>query len=200
MSKCIKQDAMPDVGNPDQEEIRMSDKGLIHIYCGDGKGKTTAALGLVVRALGNNYKVVIVQFFKSWNTGEISTLQKLDNISFIRCNVPAVFSWELKDEQIAPLIEEHNSVFLQVISQCKCNDNGKILIVFDELIGTYNENFIDNEMVLNFLKNKPANIEVVLTGRNPRQELLDIADYVSEIKKVKHPFDKGIKARKGVEY
>jgi cob(I)alamin adenosyltransferase len=91
----------------------------------------------------------------------------------------------------------HNNNLKQALQLCE-NQEYK-LIILDEIIGAYNKNLIDSELLLNFLQNKPQELEVVMTGRNPDKTLLSFADYISEIKKIKHPFDKGIKAREGIE-
>jgi len=173
-------------------------KGLIHIYCGDGKGKTTAALGLSIRASGSGFGVYFIQFLKSVETGEINALKNLKNITVIRGNLPFGFTWQLNYEEKLELKKEHNRLLKEGISMLQ-GDCSQTLLVLDEIIGAYDYNLIDRQMVLDFLKNKPPMLEVVLTGRNPAQELIELADYISEIKKIKHPFDKGIKARKGIE-
>lgn len=172
--------------------------GLIHIYCGDGKGKTTAALGLALRACGNGYKVILVQFLKSQHTSELDILSYIENIEVIRSKKSDKFTWNLTDEEKRVLMEDNNSIFQKVTSSIE--QYKKTLVIFDEIIGAIDTKLIDEDLVLDFLKNKPLNAEVVLTGRNPDNELLDLADYVSEIKKIKHPFDNGISAREGIEY
>ncbi len=172
--------------------------GLIHIYCGDGKGKTTAALGLALRACGNGYRVILVQFLKSHHTGELGILSCIENIEVLRSKKSDKFTWNLTDDEKRALTEENNSIFKKVVSSIE--HDKKTLVIFDEIIGAINTMLIDEALVLDFLKNKPLQAEVVLTGRNPDDKLLDLADYVSEIKKIKHPFDKGISAREGIEY
>jgi cob(I)alamin adenosyltransferase len=159
------------------------EKGLIQIYCGDGKGKTTAALGLSVRALGSGMNVLFVQFLKSVETGELNTLAALSQIRVLRGT----------DKSLSA----HNSIFREAVLLCRSGQAE--LLVLDEVIGAYNRELVDREALLDFLRNKPEFVEVVLTGRNPPQELLELADYVSEIRKAKHPFDRGISARKGIE-
>jgi cob(I)alamin adenosyltransferase len=173
-------------------------KGLIHIYCGDGKGKTTAALGLVLRASGDDYRVIVVQFLKGWKTSELNALKKMSNVTVIQGNLPAGFTWDLTDEQKAQMKLEHDRIFKEAV--LLCGDGRKTLLILDEIIGALGYNYISSEIVLPFLEQKPAQLEVVLTGRNPDQHLLELADYVSEIKKIKHPMDKGINARKGIEF
>ena len=174
------------------------DKGLIHIYHGDGKGKTTCAVGLSIRALGAGYRVIFAQFLKGGNTSELNILEQLPNLEIIRCEKDYNFTWLLKPEELEALKAEHIELFKMVLHKCQSNDV-KILVVLDELCATYELNLIDREMVMGFLKDKSAYVEVVITGRNPVPELLEVADYISEIKKEKHPMDKGIMARKGIE-
>lgn len=175
----------------------MSKRGLIHVYCGDGKGKTTAAIGLSIRALGRNYQVIFLQFLKWQETGEISALKKFDNLTVIRGeDLIHKFTWNMTAEEKAKMVQTHNEMFRHAVSLCTSD---KCLLIMDELIGAYDMDLIDRKMVLNYLQHKPENLEIVMTGRNPADELLEIADYVSEIKKVKHPMDQGIVAREGIE-
>lgn len=171
--------------------------GLIHIYCGDGKGKTTASLGLAIRSAGAGFKVFILQFLKNWNTSELNSLELIPNIEIIRGKEGNVFTFGMTEEQKAKSKEIHLNNFAKV-KEVAFNGECDILIL-DEVIGAYNRNLLDREDLLNFLDNKPENLEVILTGRNPADELIERADYVSEIQKIKHPFDKGIVARRGIE-
>lgn len=173
------------------------DKGLIHIYCGENKGKTTAAVGLAVRSFGSGFKVIFCQFLKTSPSGELNSFEKL-GIKAYRITKPKGFTWEMSEEELSTLKQEHNKLFKEVISLID-GDGDKTLLVCDELIGAYVGGHIDKDMVMDFLNNKPKNLEVVLTGRNPGEELLEIADYITEMKKIKHPMDKGINARKGIE-
>lgn len=171
--------------------------GLIHIYCGDGKGKTTASLGLAIRSAGAGFKVFILQFLKNWDTSELNSLELIPNIEIIRGKEGNVFTFGMTEEQKAKSKEIHIKNFARA-KEVAFNGECDILIL-DEVIGAYNRNLLDREDLLNFLDNKPENLEVILTGRNPDEELIKIADYVSEIQKIKHPFDKGIVARRGIE-
>ncbi|MHB8961555.1 MAG: cob(I)yrinic acid a,c-diamide adenosyltransferase [Saccharofermentanales bacterium] len=174
------------------------DKGLIHIYCGEGKGKTTASLGLIVRASGAGYDVVIVQYFKSWDTSELKILEKFPNVTIIHDDLPKEFTWELPDGTKRGIAEIHNRMFRKAVDAVR--PDRKTLFVMDEMIGATTYSYIDSEMVLDYLRNKPDNVEVVLTGRNPLPEFVELADYVSNITKIKHPYDHGILARRGIEY
>lgn len=163
--------------------------GLIHILTGNGKGKTTSATGMAVRALGNGLKVTFVQFLKGIPTGEVKTLEKLENVEIIRCNRATSFDYD----NIPLLRETHNEMLLSAI------ETQPDMLILDEVIGAVNYGYLDKDILLNYLKNH-NNTEVVMTGRNAPDYLVDLADYVSEINPVKHPYKRGIKARKGIEY
>lgn len=173
------------------------EQGLIHIYCGDGKGKTTAALGLAARCSGRGRKVLIVQFLKSQDTGELNTFDRIPEITVIRGKEGHRFSFDMTDEEKAHCMKIHNDNLLRAIHMCRAE---KIdLLILDEVIAAYNKDLVDKSMLLDFLRSKPSKLEIAMTGRNPDEPLIELADYVSEIKKIKHPFDKGIPARDGIE-
>ena len=171
--------------------------GLIHIYCGDGKGKTTAAVGLAVRCAGRGNKVLLVQFLKSRDSGELYSLAKLPDIEIMRGKESKKFTFQMNEEEKYALLIEHNKMFEQVLAKIK--NGGYSLLILDEVIGALNAKVFEMPKLIEFLRHKPENLEVVLTGRNPAPELVEIADYVSEMRKVKHPMDKGIMAREGIE-
>ena len=177
----------------------MSDEhfGLIHIYCGEGKGKTTAAVGLCIRALGRGKKVLFVQFLKGWDSGELHILSQLDNIQIMRGKPSTKFTFQMDNDEKLVCLQAHNELFAQIKEYLATNSVD--LLIMDELLGTYNNHLIEREAVVDFLKHKPSELEVVLTGRNPEPELIELTDYLSEINKVKHPFDRGIRARVGIE-
>lgn len=171
--------------------------GLIHIYCGDGKGKTTAAVGLAVRCAGRGNKVLLVQFLKSRDSGELYSLAKLPQIEVMRGKESKKFTFQMNDEEKYALLLEHNKMFDEVLAKIKTGAYS--LLVLDEVIGAVNAKVFDVARLIDFLRHKPENLEVVLTGRNPAPELVEIADYVSEMRKIKHPMDRGIMAREGIE-
>lgn len=171
--------------------------GLIHIYFGDGKGKTTAAVGLAVRCAGRGNKVLLVQFLKSRDSGELYSLAKLPDIEVMRGKESKKFTFQMNEEEKHALLIEHNKMFEQVLEKIK--NGGYSLLILDEVIGALNAKVFEMPKLIEFLRHKPENLEVVLTGRNPAPELVEIADYVSEMRKVKHPMDKGIMAREGIE-
>lgn len=172
--------------------------GLVHIYCGDGKGKTTAALGLALRACGGGYQVVLAQFMKAWDTAELKILRELQNITVLRGDFPAKFSKDYTKEEREAVIRENNRLFQEAVSGIAAGV--KTLLILDEMIGTMDIQLIDRDMVYHFLENRTCDTEVVLTGRNPSERLIGLADYVSEIRKIRHPYEKGIAARKGIEF
>lgn len=175
----------------------MKDGGLIHIYCGDGKGKTTAALGLAVRCSGHGNNILFVQFLKSRPTGELKALTLIPNIEVMRGKENNKFTFQMTAEEKQEVLQKHMELFAVV--KDKCQKEKIDLLVLDEIIGACNTGVFDLDELVDFLKNKPAELEVVMTGRNPKETLTELADYVSEICKRKHPFEKGIPARTGVE-
>lgn len=172
--------------------------GLIHIYCGDGKGKTTAAMGLGMRAAGRRKKVLLTQFLKSNKTGELNSIEKLSEFFHVVKGVPAKkFVWNMNEEEKLEVKKEHINRFREVTE--KAIEEEYDLLILDEIIATINRDFVMLTEVIDFLNNKPTGLEVVMTGRNPKEELIELADYVSEIKAIKHPYNKGIKSRVGIE-
>lgn len=171
--------------------------GCIHIYCGNGKGKTTTGMGLCTRAAGYGYRVLIYQFMKNNATSERNVLEKIPNIKFMNGLECEKFSFQMTDQEKAErkeFYEEQFQMLLQMIKEEQFD-----LVFFDELIYTINAGLFDESILVDFLKNKPEHLEVILTGQKPSQTLIDLADYVSEIQKIKHPFDKGLASRKGIE-
>jgi cob(I)alamin adenosyltransferase len=167
---------------------------MIHIYQGDGKGKTTAAIGLAVRNAGCGGKVIFAQFMKGGESGELNILKALDNVEVIRLEKHFPFYKNMTDEDKAEITKAHNELLENIENKSKdCT-----LIVLDEVTYPVSFGLIDKSKLNAFIKNTKC--ELVLTGRNPDEEWIEIADYVTEMKKVKHPFEKGITARKGIEY
>ncbi|CAM2079190.1 MULTISPECIES: cob(I)yrinic acid a,c-diamide adenosyltransferase [Clostridium] len=174
------------------------EKGLIHIYCGDGKGKTTAAMGLAIRAAGREKKVFITQFLKSGKSGELVSLEKLkEYITFLPGRPVNKFVWNMNDEEKMEAKREHTARFKEIKDIIKNEDYD--LLILDEIIATINNGFIELNEVIDFLKNKPETLEVVMTGRDPKEELIELANYVTEMQCIKHPFKEGIPSRVGIE-
>ncbi len=178
-----------------QEKIRGT--GLVHIYCGDGKGKTTTGMGLCLRAAGFGYRVLIYQFMKNNRTSERKSLEQIENIRILDGLEEEKFSFQLTEEERKQRREFYNNQFRKVTQMAAKEDFD--LLFLDEAIYTIRAGLLDEELVAEFLENKPEKLEVILTGQGPSQRLVDLADYVSEIRKVKHPFDRRQPARDGIE-
>lgn len=176
----------------------MSRTGCTHIYCGDGKGKTTASLGLAIRSAGRGNDVLIVQFLKGQDTGELSTLAGIPNIEVVRDKDCKKFVFQMNEEEKAQVREDCNRILAYGIEKARAGECG--LLIFDEICGALSMNVVDEQMLKEFVADLPDPLELVLTGRNPPDWLVDAADYVTEMKKIKHPFDAGKPARRGVEY
>lgn len=171
--------------------------GLVHLYCGDGKGKTTAAIGLGVRAAGRGLRVILLQFLKGQETGELRTLAKIPGITVVRGKKSAAFTFQMSEEEKAETRRTQDEALRDCIDRCREGECD--LLILDEGVGAYGKGLLDRELLLRFLDSRPAGVEVVLTGRDPAPELLARADYITEMKKVRHPFDKGVPAREGIE-
>lgn len=170
---------------------------MIHLYYGDGKGKTTAALGLAVRALGSGFRVVIVQFLKNHETGELSILDGLAGVTVLRGKEGSEFSFAMTEEQKEKTRRLHS---LNLKAAMELADSGNCdMLVLDEVVGAYARDLIDRKLLEEFVRNKRPELELVMTGRNPATWMIDCADYASEIRKIKHPYDRGVPARTGIE-
>lgn len=175
--------------------------GYIQVYTGNGKGKTTASLGLAMRALGRCWKVLIIMFMKGGDDyGEINSFRNLspeitNNLRIIQAGPDRIVYQNNKTNNDVELIKEGWALAKKAIKNDEYN-----LIILDEANIAIDMGFIDLNEMLDVLKNKPEEMEIVLTGRNARQEIIDIAHLVSEIKPIKHYWDTGIAARKGIEY
>lgn len=175
--------------------------GYIQVYTGDGKGKTTASLGLAMRALGRCWKVLIIMFTKGGNDyGELNSFRNLSpeisqNLTIIQAGLDRIVYENNKNESDAEAIQQGWQTAKKAIENDEYN-----LIILDEANIAIDLGFIDVDEVVDVLKNKPEEMEIVLTGRNANQKIIDIAHLVSEIKPIKHYWDTGISARKGIEY
>lgn len=170
--------------------------GLIHLYCGDGKGKTSAAVGLAVRASGAGQQVVFTQFFKDGSSSEIESLKRLPGIRTIHANTVKGFYHAMTPEQREQAREDYTALFRQVTDAARDAD----LLILDEIVSACNRGVVPETLVTDFLRCKPQQLEVVLTGRAPSPALTELADYITEMRKLRHPFDRGIPARKGIEF
>lgn len=173
-------------------------RGCVHIYCGDGKGKTSSAVGLAVRASGRGKKVLIVRFLKTEDSGEVEVLRKIPGITVTPCDRTFGFVFRMNEEQKREAGAYFQSRFETAVKTAV--EDGVDLLVLDEILASCNYGMVREDDVAEFLRNRPAEMEVVLTGRDPSDRLIALADYVSEIKMVKHPYTQGLGAREGIEY
>jgi cob(I)alamin adenosyltransferase len=174
----------------------MAKKGLILLYTGNGKGKTTAALGQVLRAAGHGFKAAIVQFIKNMeNTGEIKAAKNIaDHLEIYPMG--SGFTWDAKDtEELRHAAEKG-----WALAREKINSGQYFMVILDELTYVLNYGLIDQDEVIAFLEQKPDPLHVIITGRDASDKLIELADLVTEMKEIKHPYQKGVKATKGIEY
>ncbi|MDR1096113.1 MAG: cob(I)yrinic acid a,c-diamide adenosyltransferase [Spirochaetaceae bacterium] len=167
---------------------------MVHVYTGEGKGKSTAAVGLAVRAAGRGRRVVIVQFLKGSETGELAVLRRIPHVTLLRnARNYGFFPFASGDSRAALCGENTANLAAALAMDCD-------MLVLDEVCAAYNLGAVDRAAVDALLLNPGQNRELVLTGRDAPEHFLRAADYVSEIRKVKHPYDAGVAAREGIEY
>lgn len=175
----------------------MSRTGLVHLYCGDGKGKTTCAMGLALRCASYGEPIVIAQFLKDGTSGESRMLAHLENVTLLAANpcrkfVKAMTKTEQEECRQAILRTFHAATDFAVRNHAR-------MLVLDEICAVVSNHMLEEQVLLDFLTHKPETLEVVMTGRNPTLRMQELSDYISEIHKKKHPFDQGIHAREGIE-
>lgn len=171
------------------------DKGLLHIYTGDGKGKTTSAFGLALRAYASGMRVYIVQFLKPMPSAETRFIQKLDDNRFSVFCFEQPHGFVFEHEPIRADILNTVDFINRVYERSECD-----MLVLDEIICAYKMNLIDENELRRIINARPNSCELVLTGRGAPEWLVKEADYVTEMSLIKHPFERGIQARRGIEY
>ena len=177
----------------------MGKDGFVIVYTGNGKGKTTAALGMALRAIGYNHKICMIQFIKgSWHYGEIDSLKRLEP-EFELITIGKGFVGIIDDKSPR---EEHQKIAQEAIriSKEKIQSGKYDIVILDEVNYAINLDLIDVSDVLDLINSKPSDLNLVLTGNHARNEIIEIADLVTEMKEVKHPFKSGIKAKKGIDF
>ncbi len=167
------------------------EKGLVHVYTGNGKGKTSAALGLCMRALGRGLRCCFIQFIKGVVTGEMITANKLSDFCFIQTGRPG-YDFKVIEEDYRRA-EEGMKIAEEKIKEFD-------VLVLDEINVAIHLKLIPVERVVKLIKGKPEHVELILTGRYARREIVELADYVTELKLIKHPYYKGINGRKGIDF
>lgn len=175
-----------------------SERGLVILYTGEGKGKTTAALGLVLRAVGYKKKCLIIQFGKAWFTGELVGIKKLS--PYVRIIQGGKGFLDILGSKI-PMsvhIEAAKEAFNLLYKEVR-SDRWDVIIA-DEIVGAVSSGILPLKSVVSLVKNKPLGLDLVLTGHHGPKALIDLADLVTEMKNIKHPYQKGILAKKGIDF
>jgi len=171
-------------------------QGLIEVYTGDGKGKTTAALGLALRAAGHDMRVYIVQFMKGWpHYGELVALQHQPNITLVQFGRPDFVDRDNPDPQDVRMAQDALQHSLDVLSSGQYD-----VVILDEINVALDYGLLSLDQALELLDARPAHVELVLTGRGAHPKVIERADLVTKMVEVKHPYQAGIIARKGIEY
>ena len=180
----------------------MNETGLVQIYCGDGKGKPTAAIGAAVRAAGRGYRVLVARLLKTDDSGEVTGLSHVPGITVLPCGRNFGFSWNMTQVQRKAAALYYDHCLLNAWNMALGADGGEPydMLVLDEAIGACNLGFVDEAGLVKALKEKPAALEVILTGRCPSEALRDQADYITEMVMRRHPYERGVGAREGIEY
>jgi len=172
------------------------EKGLIQVYTGNGKGKTSAAFGIALRAIGRGLKVYIIQFIKGgFDYGELYMVDKLPNLELKAFGRGKFITEKPPGKEDIKLAEQALQLAKKVVESREYD-----IVILDEINVALNLELISLEKVLELIKSKPKHVELVLTGRYAPNEIIEAADLVTEMKEVKHPFNKGYEARKGIEY
>lgn len=174
----------------------MVGTGLVHIYYGDGKGKTTAAMGQAIRAAGSGLSVLVFQFMKDNSSSERNILEQIDNITLLPGKRHTKFYKQMNAEEKAEY-RHYNTKALDEIAKFCINFD---VLILDEAVCAVDLGLLSEEKLVHFVKHKPRGLEVVMTGHHVSDALFEVADYVTEMTKVKHPYDKGRTARAGIEF
>ncbi|MCI4432705.1 MAG: cob(I)yrinic acid a,c-diamide adenosyltransferase [Nitrosopumilus sp.] len=177
----------------------MSEDGLTIVYTGKGKGKTTAALGIALRAVGYGKKICMIQFIKgSWHYGEMHSSKRLEpefEIIAIGRGFVGIIDDTTPKEEHKNIAKEAIKISIEKIQSGKYD-----IVILDEINYAINLDLVKVEDVLNLIKSKPPGLDLVLTGNYAKDEIIELADLVTEMKEVKHPFQRGIKAKKGIDF
>ena len=169
---------------------------MIHLYTGEGKGKTTAAVGLAVRAVGQGIPVLFAQFMKGNDTGELHVLKELQQVRILRSETDFGFYKQMSEADKQELTRIHDRILEELLEAVQTKQCG--MIILDEITYPITWGLLDQDRLRKLLE--AEDVELVLTGRNPAPFLEEAADYITEMRCVRHPFEKGVAARRGVEY
>ena len=172
------------------------EKGVVHVYTGNGKGKTTAALGLGLRAIGHGLKVYMIQFMKGgFNYGEYRSVKLLPNFKIVQFGRPELVNPSNPTEEDVKAVREALNHAREIIMSGEYD-----VVILDEINVAIDFKLIDVQDVLELIKNKPKHVELILTGRYAPSEIIKAADLVTFMREIKHPYRQGLPARKGIDY
>lgn len=174
----------------------MLGKGKIHVYYGDGKGKTTAGVGQIIRAAGSGLSVLFFQYLKDNSSSERIILEQIPNITCLPGREPVKFLRQMNTQEKQELKKYNNKALDEIVKFCSNFD----VLFLDEALCAVSNDVLSEEKLISFLEHKPHGLEIILTGHEVTDRVADIAHYVTEMKKGKHPYDQGTSARKGIEY
>lgn len=173
---------------------------MIHLYTGSGKGKTTAAVGLAVRAAGRDFRIIFAQFMKGNDTGELHVLKNIPLVTILRSEKNFGFYSQMSETDKGELTEIHNEILDRILNTVE--EGGCDLVVLDEITYPVKWGLLDKEKLerLFALAGAGRFVEIVMTGRDAAEFLRERADYVTEMQALRHPYEKGVTARRGIEY
>jgi len=172
------------------------ERGIVQVYTGNGKGKTSAAFGLALRAIGRGLKVYVIQFIKGgFNYGELYIVDKLPNLELKAFGRGKFVTEKPPGKEDVELAEKALALAEKVVKSGEYD-----IVILDEINVALNLKLIKIGKVLELIRNKPKHVELILTGRYAPDEIIEAADLVTEMREVKHPYNKGFQARKGIEY
>lgn len=174
----------------------MIGTGRIHIYYGYGKGKTTAAVGQVIRAAGSGLQVLVFQFMKDNSSSERNILEQIPNITCLPGRDRIRFINQMNGEQKAELKHYNTKALDEIVKFCSHFD----VLFLDEILCAVQLGVLSEDKLMRFLEHKPRGLEIIMTGHEVTQRMVDISDYATEMMKIKHPYDNGQSAREGIEY
>lgn len=170
-------------------------RGLVHLYTGDGKGKTTASIGLAIRALGAGLRVTFAQFMKGGESSELEVLTR-EGARLVRIDCSKKFVFAMNE----PKRKSYSEVQSRIFTNAMILANDTDVLVLDEIISAIDTDMVDLDSVVDFLKSKPEGLEVIMTGRNAPREIIENTDYLSCVQCIRHPYEAGVVARTGIEY
>lgn len=169
---------------------------MIHLYTGDGKGKTTAAMGLALRMLGHDKRVVCAQFLKGKKSGEIQALERFERFQYVPHPTEVKFVFQMTDAEKADCAKD----CARMLRDAAVLSSGADMLILDEVCAALTLGMLKESDVLQLIAEREKDTEIVLTGRDAPQALMERADYISELRAIRHPYDKGASAREGVEF